>query len=126
MMRFVIVALAVWLAAAACGGSGTTLTVTLNDKTEGQKLTSFFTPAQLTVHTGEQVTFKLSNVGTVAHNMRIAGPDGKYNTPDDFVVGPDLLKPGESAEVTWTAPAKPGYLVFRCDLHLDTGSITVQ
>lgn len=128
IIRFIVVALISCLAvvAAACGSSGTTLNVSLSDKTEGTKLTSSFSPNQLAVRAGEEVTFKLSNVGTVPHNMRIAGPDGQYNTGDDTVVGPDLLKPGESATKTWTAPTSAMALVFRCDFHLEGGSIKVQ
>ncbi len=90
-------------------------------------LVSFFLPNELTVAAGQQVTLNLSNDGTVPHNMRIAGPDGDYNTDDDTIMEPNILKPGDKAVIEWTAPGQPGATSFRCDFHPDSvGAITVE
>ena len=110
----------------ACGGGATELAISMNDKTENGQVTSFYAPNQLTVSAGDRITFNLSNTGTLPHNIRISGPDGKYNTGDDVQIGPQLLNPGESADFEWTAPDQAGTVEFRCDFHLNTGTITVQ
>lgn len=129
--------LALVLAAAACaGGEGvsnetadggpTTFDISLDDEPGEQALVSFFEPNEVTIAAGQEVTFNLSNDGTVPHNFRIAGPDGQYNTDDDTVVDPEILNPGDTAVVKWTAPSEAGTIIFRCDLHLNTGTITIK
>jgi hypothetical protein len=61
------------------------------------------------------------------HNLRIAGPDGRFNTADDTVLGDPIVPPGQSASIQWTPPSQPGALAFRCDAHpTHTGTITVK
>ncbi len=111
----------------ACGGGGTTeLAISMNDKTENGQLASFYAPSQVTVAAGGKVKFNLSNAGTVPHNVRLAGPDGQYNTADDVQIGPQVVNAGENATFEWTAPERAGTLAFRCDFHLNTGTITVE
>ena len=92
-----------------------------------EALVSFFLPNEFTVGAGQEVTFNLSNEGTLPHNFRIAGPDDEYNTDDDFLVGPEILNPGDVSVQKWSAPTEAGTLIFRCDFHPDSvGTITVE
>ena len=132
-----LLALGVTLVALACGGDGdetasgggpVTFDISLGDELIGtDTLRSFFTPKEFTVAPGQKVTFNLSNDGTVPHNMRIAGPDGEYMTDDDTLVDPEILNPGDTAVLKWTAPSEPATIIFRCDFHPDSvGAITVR
>jgi len=89
---------------------------------------SFFAPKQITVEAGQTVTFDLVNDGVLPHNMRIAGPDGKYNTSDDIVSAPDIVLGEQSATLQWQAAASPGSIPFQCDIHpgIMSGTITVR
>ncbi|MDP2675678.1 MAG: plastocyanin/azurin family copper-binding protein [Dehalococcoidia bacterium] len=90
---------------------------------------NLFEPKDLTVKAGASVTFDLKNEGVAPHNMRIAGSDGSYNTGDDAVSDPQLVNAGETAKVSWTAPAQAGQIKFQCDFHVAlgmVGTITVQ
>jgi plastocyanin len=89
---------------------------------------NIFEPAELTVKAGESVTFDLKNEGVAIHNMRIAGPDGSYNTGDDAVSDPNLISGGATGKLDWTAPAQPGEIKFQCDFHQPAmaGTITVE
>jgi plastocyanin/heme-degrading monooxygenase HmoA len=89
---------------------------------------NFFDPNDITVATGAETTFQLTNNGNAVHNMRIAGEDGEYNTDDDTVSDPDVVSGGDTAALDWTAPAGAGEIIFRCDFHPTemTGTLTVQ
>ena len=90
---------------------------------------NLFEPAELTVKAGASVAFDLKNEGVAIHNMRVAGPDGSYNTDDDAVSDPQLVNAGEAATLAWTAPAQPGEMKFQCDFHVSVGmvgTITVE
>ena len=106
-----------------------TLDVTLGDEPgDAGMIVSFFGPAAFTVAAGQEVTFNLSNDGTAIHNMRIAGPDGDYNTDDDIPVDTEILNAGDTAVLKWTAPDQPENIEFRCDFHPAdmVGTITVE
>jgi plastocyanin len=47
--------------------------------------------------------------------MRIAGPDGEYDTDDDAVSDPDRIDGGESGTITFTLEA--GSYAYQCDFH---------
>ena len=90
---------------------------------------NLFEPAGLTVKAGASVTFDLKNDGVAIHNMRVAGPDGSYNSDDDAVSDPQLVNAGGTATLDWTAPDQPGEIKFQCDFHVAVGmigTITVQ
>ena len=89
---------------------------------------NIFEPADLTVKAGASVTFELKNDGVAPHNMRIAGPDGSYNTDDDAVSDPNLISGGATGKLDWTAPGQPGEFKFQCDFHAPgmAGTITVE
>ncbi len=73
-----------------------------------------------------EITFSLVNRGAAPHNMRIAGPDNRYDSGDDAVSQPDLIRPAQSGTLAQTF-ASLGSLNFRCDFHPVemTGRITV-
>jgi len=89
---------------------------------------NLFTPTEFSVSAGAAVTFNLTNDGAAIHNMRIAGPDGEYNTDDDAVSDPDIVTGGSTATLEWTAPEEAGEIIFQCDFHPTDmlGTITVE
>jgi len=80
-----------------------------------------------TLAVGESVTLRLNNADSQQHNLRLAGPDGEYETQDDAITVPEAVNGGESGELTF-APLVQGGYTFRCDFHRDSmgGSIEVQ
>jgi len=87
-----------------------------------------FDPAGLTIAATDSVTFEITNNGRATHNMRIAGPDGEYDTDDDAVSDPDAMRGGDTGVLPFTAPDSPGEIDFQCDFHPTemTGAITIQ
>jgi plastocyanin len=77
---------------------------------------NFFAPNNLRAPLGEPLTIQLTNEGSAVHNMRIAGPDGEWNTADDIVSDPEMVLGGDTAVVEWT-PQTPGAYTFHCDFH---------
>ena len=78
-----------------------------------------FAPNSWTTAVGESVTIRLSNTDGQQHNLRIAGPDGEYETQDDAITVPESVNGGETGELTFV-PLVPGAYTFRCDFHPDT------
>jgi len=104
------------------GPASTTLEVAQNDY--------FFQPNKLTASPGHEVTVEVTNKGSNVHNLRIAGPDGEFETEDDAVIAPadeGGMKPGDTRSLQWVAPARAGTIRFRCDFHPTqmNGTITV-
>ena len=60
--------------------------------------------------------------------MRVAGADNQLNTADDVATAEQLILPGQSSSLTWTAPQEAGEYQFRCDIHPTdmTGTVTVE
>lgn len=89
---------------------------------------NLFAPKDFRVQAGKQVVLDLPNRGKVPHNMRITGPDNAFDTGDDAVSVPELVKAGEDGKLTWQVPATTGTYKFRCDIHPVemTGTITVE
>jgi hypothetical protein len=60
--------------------------------------------------------------------MRIAGPDGKYNSADDIVSSPDVVLGNQNATLEWQGAASPSSIPFQCDIHpgVMSGTITVR
>jgi plastocyanin len=88
---------------------------------------NFYAPNALEVAAGEKFRINLSNDGEFVHNLRIAGPDGVYDTDDDLASEPDPQTAGEDGEVVGQIDT-PGTYPFRCDFHPVemTGTITVR
>ena len=70
----------------------------------------------LTAAANQQMTLTLNNSGTALHNMRIAGPDGKFNTADDVVSSPEQIPSKGTATVTFQLPA--GTYDYECEFHV--------
>ena len=100
-------------------GAGVTLNITVGD--------NFYKPNEFRVRAGQQVTLNVTNEGQAVHTVRLAGPDGQYETDDDTMADPEMIKPGATVALAWTAPTEPGTYNFRCDYHPEeTGTITVE
>jgi len=84
-----------------------------------------FTPSTIEVDGGEEFRIRLVNEGRFVHNMRIAGPDGEFETDDD-ILSDDVL-PGDTVDLVGTLD-EPGTYAIRCDFHPveHTGVIQVQ
>lgn len=105
-----------------------------------------FLPDRFTVRAGEEITLTLRNVGTMpkatmGHNLAILEmgvapisfataavrhPDKAYVAPeyaDRVIVASEVLGPGESEVLTFTAPAVPGDYPFVCSFpgHTQAG-----
>lgn len=82
-----------------------------------------YTPSEISVSVGDEVTFKVVNKGTAIHNMHILSQaaEGKDFSSDA------LVNPGSDS--TFTAKfTKAGTYDFQCDYHLPdmAGKITVK
>jgi plastocyanin len=75
-----------------------------------------FVGNKLRVPFGESAKIDVTNKDEQAHNLRIAGFDGEYQTEDDAVTDPDAIDAGGSGSLNF-APAVPGTYTFRCDYH---------
>lgn len=79
---------------------------------------NFYTLNNLKVPLNETTTIEITNEGSAIHNMRIAGPDGEFDTDDDSVNDPLTIAGGETGVVEFT-PTLAGTYTFRCDFHPD-------
>ena len=88
---------------------------------------SFFDPNAFTIGSDETVKVNVTNTGTVTHNLRIEGVDNEYDTEDDFVTEPLLIRPGEEGFTVVRIPQASEY-AFRCDIHpnVQFGTLTVE
>ena len=86
---------------------------------------SAFEPDVLVIDAGTRVKLNLTNLGEFVHNIRIAGPDGEYETEDD-IMSEDIL-PGETGELIFELEEE-GEFAFRDDFRKETmtGTLTVQ
>ena len=101
------------------GGDGATLDITVGD--------NYYKPNEFRVQAGQRLTLKVTNEGQAVHTVRLAGPDGRYETDDDTQIDPPMIKPTQTVSLEWTAPNKAGAYIFRCDYHPEeTGTITVE
>ena len=69
----------------------------------GDESTTAFEPATIELRRGETVKLVVTNRGEISHSVRVAGPDGEYDTSDDYVAVPaperDIIRPGEEGSV---------------------------
>ncbi|MEX1194281.1 MAG: cupredoxin domain-containing protein [Dehalococcoidia bacterium] len=96
-----------------------------DSEAEVKLVDSVFEPAELTINAGDKVKLTLPNTGALAHNVRIAGPDGDFETEDDIVSAD--VPPGQTGEM-FVQIDDPGTYDFRCDFHQQThnGTLTVE
>jgi plastocyanin len=101
---------------AACGGdnpSGTDEAVGGDTTPADQEVTLVaenvsFDAETITVTAGREVTITFENRDSIAHNLRIVGPDGDFAT--EIASGP------VTQELTFTID-QPGRYEFLCDVH---------
>jgi plastocyanin len=84
-----------------------------------------FEPSALTVEAGKTFRIKVTNPGVFVKRVRIAGPDGQFETNDD-IIGV-TVNPGGTGEVSGKIDS-PGTYPFRDDFHQNNpqGTLTVQ
>ncbi|HEU4758959.1 MAG TPA: plastocyanin/azurin family copper-binding protein [Dehalococcoidia bacterium] len=70
----------------------------------------------LSVKVGQTVTVTLKNNGANGHNMRAAGDDNTFNSPDDAVSNPLLIVGGSQGALEFTF-TKAGTYDYHCDFH---------
>jgi uncharacterized cupredoxin-like copper-binding protein len=106
--------------------AGATPAATLNVEADddGQEVNPRFVPNSLQGPAGQVVAIDIANVGTVAHNLRIAGIDKQYDTRDDFASL--TVQPGNEQQLLVKIDAPDSY-PFRCDFHpQQTGTLVLN
>jgi plastocyanin len=84
-----------------------------------------FDPAELRVEAGARFRITLTANDAFIHNVRIAGPDGEYNTDDDLTTDDDA-EDGGTATLTGEID-EAGTYEFRDDFHPElTGTLIVE
>ena len=87
-----------------------------------------FSQTEFTVKAGDKFRFNLTNAGpTFVHNLRVAGPDGEFDTDDDLVSDPQSQRVGVPGELVGQIDKKGTY-AFRDDFHPTemTGTLVVE
>ncbi|MEK7248491.1 MAG: cupredoxin domain-containing protein, partial [Chloroflexota bacterium] len=81
---------------------------------------------EIQVPAGTAIEATAENAGAAIHNLRKAGPDGKYNKDDDIVSDPDAITGGATGTIAFNLTA--GTYLYRCDFHPDQmkGEIVAQ
>jgi plastocyanin len=84
-----------------------------------------FEPVEITLAAGKKFRLKLTNEGKFAHNIRIAGKDGEFETEDD-ISSVDVF-PGTAEELIGQID-EPGEYEIRDDFHPGemTGKIILE
>lgn len=81
----------------------------------GDEATTKISPSAPSVKVGETVKLLIHNQGQLSHGLRIAGPDGEFNTADDFVAVPVGSDPKDAGASTILEPGADGFTVIRFD-----------
>jgi uncharacterized cupredoxin-like copper-binding protein len=123
--RFLLLLIMLGSMLTACGGANsakTSLSVTLTDFA--------YTPNQLTVPAGKEITLDAANTGAVVHNFIImnsgTSAGTEYTAEDDANAYWKLEIPaGGSTTATFTAPTEPGEYEVVCGTpgHLQAGMV---
>lgn len=123
----IVLALALSLTLAACGG-GQPSGASTNPKVEMSDFV--FSPTELTVPAGAEITLELSNKGTVEHELVIMKQGTEATAPFDEddegnIYWEAELEAGESEAFTFTAPSEPGEYQIVCGIpgHLEAGMV---
>jgi len=117
------------------GGQAVAQTVEIDAGDAGQATGTYFAlaggspggPLTIEGKAGEVIEFKVKNVGSVAHNLVIAGTDGEYGTRDDWITDPGTIMPGETGILRVKLNAADSY-PFHCEFHPDqqTGTLVLR
>jgi hypothetical protein len=109
--------LALLVAAAACGsessslptpgpGGETVIRIVMRDNS--------FSPSAITIEVNKKYILELRNRGKETHNLRIAGPDGEFDTDDDIASEP--ISGGKTGSLALEMTVA-GTFPFRSDLQ---------
>ena len=100
-----------------------TLSVETDD--EGQQVNPRFVPNLIEGKAGEVLRIDIKNIGTVVHNLRVAGRDTEYDTRDDFASA--AVQAGKEVKLLLKI-GEPGSYPFRCDFHPEqqTGELVLR
>lgn len=106
----------------------TTITIDMNDN--GQNINPRYEPNMISANAGDVVEIIARNVGSVVHNMRIAGLNGEFEAgalrSDDWVTNPLSVQPGEEGRIVVKID-DPGSYAFKCDFHpTQTGTLVLN
>jgi plastocyanin len=103
------------------------VTFTIDSDDDGQNINPRFIPNTISADAGQVVEIVVNNVGSVAHNLHLAGIDDEYDTRDDWLTDPATLFAGDTGTVVVKLD-DPGTYAFRCDFHalLQIGTIIVR
>lgn len=96
------------------GSVAKTVTVDAND--QGQATNPTFSVTTITGNAGDIIEIDVNNIGSVAHNLVVAGLDAEYGSLDDWITDPQTIQPGESGKVLVKFD-EPGTYQFHCDFH---------
>ncbi len=102
-------------------------TINIETDDDGQNVLPRYVPNAISGDAGEVIEILVTNVGSVAHNLRFPGSDGEYNTRDDWFVQPGTLFTGDTGRVVVKFD-EPGSYPFRCDFHVldHLGTLTLR
>ena len=98
-----------------------TRTIDMNISGDESQIT--FDPSAPTMKVGETVKIVVHNKTTLSQGLRVAGPDGKYNTADDFVAVPNGSDPKTADKGAYILAGQDGFVVVRFD---NAGQIKFQ
>jgi len=134
----VVVAVLILTSGSSGGGGGPDRTPTPDPRVAGQTPTasfnieasdkgqgssdSFYSPAEIRAKAGDVIELVVKNTGTVSHNLRVSGPNKKFDVDtsgekgDDFEMPPNTILPGKTERLVVKID-KPGTYPFRCDFH---------
>lgn len=106
---------------------GLPIAATLQLEAGGSDVDAYFNPKRLNGPAGEAIEILIENVGSLSHNLTIAGADGQYDTSDDWVSDPVLITPGDEGRLVVKLD-DPGTYAFRCSLHpqVQFGELVLQ
>ena len=87
-----------------------------------------FDTTSLDAKAGEKVTYTLDNQDTVLHNFALYEGEDDITSPENALYTSPDAAAGAEAEISFTAPKKPGDYLYICDYHPTTmqGTLTVQ
>ncbi|MEO8458863.1 MAG: cupredoxin domain-containing protein [Chloroflexota bacterium] len=101
------------------GGALPVATFAVSADDAGVNIATVFSPSQITAKAGEVFEIDVTNDGSSAHNLNIAGLDGEYQTADDWTTTPSSLPVGAKGKVVVKLDVAGTYK-FHCDFHPDT------
>lgn len=85
----------------------------------GQAVNPTFSKTTIVGKAGDVIEIRMPNVGSVAHNLHVAGEDNEYSddpAADDWITFPQTVQPGETGILRLKIDT-PGTYEYRCDFH---------